>query len=150
MISTKRSELKNDLRSAAITACAGFVLLGYAAAAWSQAFYEASGQTAVFTLTPGAKSGPSSIRGRVVSHTGPQNGIRIAMVKGGIVLTLPSLRQGRSDITIYNMAGRQVYRQRGFSGASLRFDARRFAPGMYNVLVRIDGQNYSRRFAVSR
>jgi hypothetical protein len=150
MISTKRDNSGSFPASAFIRACAGVALLGCAMAGWGQQYYEASGQTAVFTLTPGAKSGPSSIRGRVVSRTGPQTGIRTAMVKGGLVVTLLSQRHGQSDISIYDMAGKQVYRQRGFSGSSLRFDAHRFAPGMYNLLVRIDGQNYSRRFAVSR
>lgn len=150
MISAKRDDARTVRRSAVVRACAGAVLLGCAMAGWGQQYYEASGQTAVFTLTPGAKSGPSSIRGRVVSRMGPQTGMRIAMVKGGFVVTLLSQRHGQSDITMYDMAGKQVYRQRGFSGSSLRFDAHRFAPGIYNLLVRIDGQNYSRRFAVSR
>ena len=150
MISIKKDDSGSFLGSTFVRACAGVALLGFAMAGWGQQYYEASGQTAVFTLTPGAKSGPASIRGKAVLYSGTQSGIRIAIVKGGIVVTLLSQRHGQSDVAIYNVAGRQVYRQCGLSGASLRFDTRRFAPGMYNVLVRIDGQNYSRRFAVSR
>lgn len=150
MVLSIRDEVRTVFRSAAVVACAGAILLGGAVAGWGQAFYEASGQTAVFTLTPGAKSGPAAIRGRAVSRSGKGSAIRIVAVKGGMVVTLLSPRRGQSDISIYEMTGRQVYRQRGLSGSSLRLDTRRYAPGMYNLLVRIDGQNYSRRFAVSR
>jgi hypothetical protein len=137
-------------RSAVIVAVTGAVLLGSAVAGWGQSYYEASGKTTVFTLTPGAKAGPAAIRGRAALLPGIGNGIRISTVNGGILITLSFQQHCLSDITVYNMAGRQTYRQRGFSGASLRFDTRRFAPGTYNVLVRANGQNYSRRFAVVR
>jgi hypothetical protein len=146
MHSTKR----NDVRIVRQAACAGALLLLCAAAGWGQTNYEASGQTAVFTLTPGAKIGPNAIRGNPVLRTAPLRGIDIAVVQGGIVITLSSLLRGHADIAIYNLTGRQVYRQHGMNGLTLRVDTRRFTPGIYHARVRIDGQDFSRRFAVSR
>jgi hypothetical protein len=126
------------------------IALGYGAACWSQTSYDASGQTAVFTLTAGAKSGPASIRSGSVSRTGKGNSVTVASMRGFIVVSLPSQLRFPSDIAMYDIAGKQLYRQRGFNGASFRLDTRLLAPGIYTVIVRIDGQNFSRRFAVSR
>jgi len=130
-------------------ACAFGVMLIGAAAGWGQAYYSASGTTAVFTLTPGAKTGPAAIRQNLVrSEIG--NPVAIASVKGYLVVSSSSQRHGLGDIALYNIAGKQVFRQHWLGAASFRCDTRRFAPGMYTVVVRVDGQNYSRRFAVSR
>ena len=150
MIRTKREAACIGRRRTTTMACAVAVVLGCTVPGWSQTNFQSSGQTAVFTLTPGAKAGPEAVLRGVAARASKANGVTIAVVKGGIVVTLPSLRHGLGDITLYDMTGRQAYRQRGFAGASLRMDARRFAPGMYNVIVRIDGQKYSRRIAVSR
>jgi hypothetical protein len=124
-------------------------IIGCAMACWSQAYYEASGQTQVFTLTPGAKSGPASIRSGSFLHAKMISGIRVSATGGGIAITLPALRHGSADIALYNIAGRQMYRQRGYNGASLRLETRTFAPGVYSLIVRIDGQSYSRRITVT-
>jgi hypothetical protein len=73
---------------------------------FAQQYYEASGQTRVFTLSAGAKAGPSAIRnvGRTIpSLKSPmlvtmQNGIRISV--SGI--------QGQSRVSIYNLAGKRM------------------------------------------
>jgi hypothetical protein len=113
-------------------------------------YYDASGQTAAFTLTPGAKSGSSAIRREVGLHSGAVNSIRIAAGKNLIGITLSFARRSPVDVAIYNVAGKRAFRQRGFNGSFLRLDARLFAPGLYSVVVRKDGQNYSRYFTVSR
>jgi hypothetical protein len=150
MISTKQNDARIVRRPGIVMACTAAVVLVCAMAAWSQTFYEASGKTAVFTLAPGAKVGPDAIRDRAVSRPGTGRALTMASGKGFIVVTLSSLRSGLGDIALYDIAGRQAYRQHGLTSASLRLDTRRFAPGMYTVVVRIDGQNYSRRFALSR
>jgi hypothetical protein len=125
-------------------------IIGCAMACWSQAYYEASGQTQVFTLTPGAKSGPAaSIRSGSFLHAKMISGIRVSATRGGIIIMLPALRQESADVALYNIAGRQMYRQRGYNGASLRLETRTFAPGVYSLIVRIEGQSYSRRITVT-
>jgi len=131
-------------------ACAFGVMLIGAAAGWGQAYYSASGSTAVFTLSPGAKSGPDAIRRDLAVHSGIGSPVTIASVKGFLFVSSSSQRHGLGDIALYNIAGKQVFRQHWLGAASFRCDTRRFAPGMYTVVVRVDGQNYSRRFAVSR
>jgi hypothetical protein len=124
-------------------------IIGCAVACWSQAYYEASGQTQVFTLTPGAKSGPASIRNGSFLHAKMNGGIRVTATRGGISIILPAQRHGSADIALYNIAGRQIYRQHGYNGASLRLETRTFAPGVYSLIVRLDGQSYSRRCTVT-
>ena len=126
------------------------VILGCVVACWSQAYYEASGQTQVFTLTAGAKSGPVAIRKGSLMRTEKNSGINLAVTRGGIVITLPSLRRGSADISLYDLAGRQIFRQRGYWGASLRLATQTFPAGIYTAIVRVDGKNYSRRLAMSR
>jgi hypothetical protein len=125
-------------------------IFGFAVAGWSQAYYEASGQTAVFTLTAGAKSGPAAIRGGSVLRTGKNSGISVTTTRGGILVTLPTLRSGTTDIALYDVAGRQIYRQHGYSGASLRIETQNFASGMYTARIQVDGLNYSRRLMANR
>ena len=125
------------------------VILGCAVAGWSQAYYEASGQTQVFTLTAGAKSGPAAIRGGSVMRTGKKSGINITVTRGGIVIRLPAMHQGSVDISLYDITGRQVYRQCGTIGISLRLETQTFAPGIYNVLVHVNGQNFTRRVVLN-
>ena len=126
------------------------VILGCAVACWSQAYYEASGQTQVFTLAAGAKSGPAAIRGGSVMGTVKNSGVNLAVTRSGILITLPSMQRGSADVALYDLTGRQIYRQRGYCGTSLRLQTQAFASGIYTALVRVDGKNYSRRFAVSR
>lgn len=116
----------------------------------SQTYYEASGQTATFTLTAGAKSGFSAIHSSSPMRTGMNNAVTVASTKGAIVITLTVLPRGSVDIALYNIVGRQMYRHSGLNGTSLRIDTQSFAPGIYVALVRIEGQSYPRRFVVNR
>ncbi len=125
-------------------------ILTCAVACWSQTCYEAIGQTVAFTLKAGAKSGPAAIRGISVMRDRLYNGISVTTTRDGILVTLPSLQRGIADIAVYDVAGRQIYRQRGFNGTSLHLETRTFAPGIYAARVQVDGQNYLRRFAVGR
>jgi hypothetical protein len=83
-------------------------------------------------------------------RTVKNSGVNLSVTRGGIVITLPAKQQGSADIALYNLAGRQIYRQRGYCGASLRLETQAFAAGIYTAIVRVDGNIYSRRFAVSR
>jgi hypothetical protein len=132
-------------RSALVTAS---VIFGFAVACLSQTYYEASGQTAVFTLKAGAKT--SAIHSGSVIRSVLNSSINVTTVKGNIVVTLPALQRGLADISLYDIAGRQIYRQHGYSGTSLRLETRTFAPGVYSMLVCVDGKKYSRRVAVSK
>lgn len=120
------------------------VILIYAVSCWSQAYYEASGQTVAFTLTVGAKAGPSAIKRGPAVGSGQRRGFSVVTSRGCIVVTLPGMHRGSADIALYDIRGRQVYRQRK-DGPSLRLDTQQFAPGMYTVLIRFDGQMYSHR-----
>jgi hypothetical protein len=77
------------------------------------------------------------------------SGINVTTFRSSIVVTFPALHRGSADIALYNIAGRQIYRQRGFTGTSLRLETRTFALGIYTFLIRANGQNYSRRVAVN-
>lgn len=120
-----------------------------AATGWSQPYYEASGQTQVFTLAAGAKVGPSAIKGGRMNRFVMNTGISVVTSRGSIVVTLPALQRGSADIAVYDIKGRQGFRQSGFHGASLRLETKLFAPGVYSLLVRVDGQSFARRVAVN-
>jgi hypothetical protein len=126
------------------------VILTCTVVGWSQDYYEASGQTQVFTFKAGAKSGPAAIHRASVQHAMVNNGIKFMTTRGRILITLPTSQQGSAKILLFNIAGRQIYRQRGYSGTSLHIETQAFASGIYTAIVRVDGKNYSRRFAVSR
>lgn len=148
MFEKKQNAGKRGPVSSTIMACA--VLLGLNVTGFGATDYEASGQTAVFTFAPGAKSGPSAIRSGAGQHSAVANSIQIAAGKNLIGITLSFARRSPVDVAIYNVAGKRAFRQRGFNGTFLRLNARLFAPGLYSVVVRKDGQNYSRYFTVSR
>lgn len=124
------------------------IIFGFAVASRSQAYYEASGQTAVFTLAAGAKAGPSVIKGSFVVRTALNGEMKVTTYRGGIMIALPAI-QGHADITLYDIIGRQIYRQQGFSGTMIRLETRTLAAGVYSILVRSNGQSYTRRVAIS-
>jgi hypothetical protein len=115
---------------------------------WSQAYYEASGQTTVFTLAAGAKAGPSAIKGSPVVRTALNREMKVTTSRGGIMVALPAL-QGHADITLCDIKGRQICRQQGLSGTTVRLENRTLAAGVYSIIVRANGQRYTRRVAVS-
>lgn len=125
-----------------------FVIFSFSITCWSQAYYEASGQTAVFTLTAGAKAGPTAIKRSPEVHAALSSDIKVTMSRGGIVVIMPVAHQRSANIALYDIRGRQVYRQQGYNGTSLQLETKAFAPGIYNLLIRADGQSYTRRVAV--
>jgi hypothetical protein len=133
--------MKKIAVSAAILCCA--------VACWSQAYYEASGQTQVFTLTAGAKGGWSTaIKDGPAVHAELNNGIRVKTLRSVVIVTMPSKQKESADISLYDIKGRQVYRQLGMTGTSMRIGTQSFAPGIYSMIIRAGGQSYSRRVAV--
>ncbi len=152
MISTKGNAMHSVRKPAIFMACGVAALLGLASTSWGQASFTASGQTQVFTLTPGATSGPAGtagVRDGAVSRLKPGL-ITIATVKSSILITLAPQLHGPADIAIFDVAGKQIFRAGGFDGLIFRIDARKFASGIYHARVRVDGQNLSCRFAVTR
>ncbi|MDD5673609.1 MAG: SUMF1/EgtB/PvdO family nonheme iron enzyme [Chitinivibrionales bacterium] len=85
-----------------------------------------------------------------VSKTAALQDLKITMSRSAIIMTLPASRSGQADIAIYNVSGRQVYKQQRISGASFRLDVRPLAAGMYNAVVKVDHQQFSRRFVVAK
>jgi hypothetical protein len=129
---------------------AAAILFATAAAGWSQAYYEASGQTQIFTLAAGAKVGPAAIKGSPVLRAGMSSGISVVTMRGGMVVALPAMAQrGVADIALYDIKGRQLYHRFGFTGTLLRLETKAFAPGVYNMLVRVEGKIFSRAIALS-
>ena len=107
------------------------------AALWSQQYYQASGQTRVFTLTAGAKAGPSAVLpgSRIARAVQPhmlvntQNGVHISIL--GV--------QGKGRISIYNLVGKRVQSAEIFSASSfaLRSD---LSDGVYLARLEVNGQ----------
>lgn len=128
----------------------GAIIFGFVVSGWSQAYYEASGQTAVFTLVAGAKSGPAAIGKGPDMQAVLNGGIKVTMSRGIIVVVIPVAYQKNANIALYDIRGRQVCRQQGYNGTSLQIETKAFAPGVYSMLVRVDGKSYSRRVAVNR
>ncbi len=129
---------------------ASAILFSCAAVGWCQAYYEASGQTQVFTLAAGAKVGPSAIKGSPVLRAGMNNGISVVISKGSIVVALPTMvHRGIADIALYDIKGRRIYHKIGYTGTSLRLERKAYAPGVYSMLVRVEGKSFSRAIALS-
>jgi hypothetical protein len=126
------------------------VILGYAIACWSLTYYEASGQTQVFTLTAGAKIGPTAINNRSISRIEKNDGINFATTLSGIVIMFSPLQSRRINIELYNLSGHQIYQRRGYFGKSICIETNAIATGIYTANVCVNGKNYSHRFAVIR
>lgn len=124
------------------------IILSCIVTCWSQAYYEASGQTQVFTLKAGAKSGLTTIR---VGHMATiNNDLKITSIQNAIVISLPAISHKVVNIAMYNISGRQIFCKHGYSGTTLRLKSGWFAPGIYTAIAIIDGKNYSRLFAISK
>jgi hypothetical protein len=144
MISNNSSVLSCDLRRTTF-----YILFAFAVAGWGQAYYEASGQTQVFTLTAGAKAGSAAIKRSPALLAAPKNGICVKAFRGGFLVTLLGLQRGYADIVLYDIKGRQVCRRRAINCTSLRLETGSFAPGIYTLFVHAWGQSFSRRIAVN-
>ena len=104
---------------------------------FAQQYYQASGQTQVFTLTAGAKVGPVAVlpHGRLTSSITPhmlvtmQNGVRLSIL--GV--------QGQGRVSIYNLAGKQVQIAEiaGNSSVALRSD---LSNGVYFARLEANGR----------
>jgi hypothetical protein len=107
------------------------------AAVWAQQYYQASGQTQVFTLTAGAKAGSSAVLpgSRIARSVKPhmlvttQNGVHISIL----------CVQGQSRISIYNLAGKRVQSAEitGASSFALRSD---ISNGVYVARLEVNGR----------
>jgi hypothetical protein len=74
----------------------------------------------------------------------------VVTMRGGMVVALPAMAQrGVADIALYDIKGRQLYHRFGFTGTLLRLETKAFAPGVYNMLVRVEGKIFSRAIALS-
>lgn len=103
----------------------------------AQQYYQASGQTQVFTLTAGTKAGPSAvlpgsrIARSVASHMliTTQNGVHISVA--GV--------QGQGRVSIYNLAGKRVQSAEvtGASSFALRSD---LSNGVYFARLEVNGR----------
>lgn len=126
-------------------------LITLAVSGWSQSYFEASNRTSVFTLTAGAKALPSAVKESRAFHSIQAAAPRIQPMNGHVLITLPigSFNRAGTDIALFDIKGRQVYRQNSMQGTSLRIETRSFAPGVYSMLLRIDGKSYSRLVPIS-
>ncbi len=64
---------------------ASVILLASAIAGWCQDYYEASGQTAVFTLTAGAKAQPSALKS--VNKVKPEAAFRVTCTGNRLIIS---------------------------------------------------------------
>lgn len=119
-------------------------------AGWSQTCYQATGQTAAVTLSPGSKKIPAAIHQTTPFHAGINRGAAVMSTRGEFLFSLPAIHGGVFDIFVYNVEGRLLFRQRAFNGAALQLDTRTFSAGIYTAYVQVGGQNFLRRFIVSR
>jgi hypothetical protein len=104
---------------------------------FAQQYYQASGQTQVFTLTAGAKVGPVAVlpHGRLTSSIAPhmlvtmQNGVRLSVL--GV--------QGNGRVSIYNLAGKrvQIAEIADNSSVALRSD---LSGGVYFARLEVNGR----------
>lgn len=132
-----------------IKICSIVILLGIAATSSSQNYFEASGQTKVFTLAAGAKSGPDAVRNTPAPRLAGAHQAAIALSRNSIIFTQPFQSGGLADVAVYNVAGRLVFRQTGIAGR-LFLDTRRFAPGIYQARLTSAGHDITRRFVTAR
>jgi hypothetical protein len=114
-----------------------FFLCLIPAAVWSQQYYQASGQTRLFTLAAGAKAGPSAVlpRSQIAHSVTPhmlvttQNGVHISIL--GV--------QGQGRISIYNLMGKRVQSAEtaGALSLTLRTD---ISNGVYFARLEVNGR----------
>jgi hypothetical protein len=106
-------------------------------ALWSQQYYQASGQTQVFTLTAGAKAGPSAVlpRGRLTQSIAPH---MLITIQNGVHINIRGI-QGQGKVSIYNLAGKKVQSAEitGASSFALRSD---ISNGVYFARLEVSGR----------
>jgi hypothetical protein len=139
------------MKRIALTVMAVF---GLAALCWSQAYYEASGQTQVFTLAAGAKAGwevlATPVKASRSSHVDPSMSILTNWGKNGIRVCVNGCQE-RSRIVIYNAAGQRLWNRDVDKSASPFAAAVRLAPGVYFARLSVNSQTAQAiRFMVAR
>ena len=117
-------------------ACAVFLCL-LPAMIFAQQYYQASGQTQVFTLTAGAKVGPVAVlpHGRLTSSIAPH---MLVTMQNGVHLSILGV-QGNGRVSIYNLAGKrvQIVEIAGNSSVALRSD---LSNGVYFARLEVNGR----------
>jgi hypothetical protein len=103
---------------------------------FAQQYYEATGQTRVFTLTAGAKAGPSAVR-KVSRATPSLKSPMVITMQNGVHISVQDF-QGIGRISIYNLAGKQVQSAKinGKSMIALRSD---LSIGVYYARLEVNG-----------
>jgi hypothetical protein len=126
------------------------IVFSLSTAGMGQAYYEASGKTQVFTLAAGIKAGPSGIKdAHTINHSVMNTSISVITTKSAISISLLAIQSGYASITLYNIAGRQICSQRGYSGTVSRLKTQSIAPGIYNMIIRVNGRSFVHRIAVN-
>ena len=129
------------LAAGAVVFCAAMV--------WSQAYYEASGQTVAFNLAAGAKSGPAAIRLSFAAPGSAFREIKITQSGSGIISVTVGVTGMAATVAVFDVRGSQVIRSAKIAGGVARIDTQRFAPGMYCVVATTGGRTISRTILVS-
>jgi len=115
---------------------------------WSQAYYEASGQSQVFTLSAGAKSGPASIHQPLAKFIQTRNDVKFYQLhNGNISILLPNIPQ-LAKIAVFNVFGRQVFYSTYRFNDFICIDTRLYSFGMYTIVVAIGNHKISKHFLV--
>ena len=126
------------------------VVLGLSATAFSQSYYEASGQTAVFTLKAGARTNPVvAVKSKASTIKPAMSALSVAVNKTTITLVLGSGAIKTADLAFYDVAGKLVYRQSA-SSSVVHIDVKKFGSGVFAAVVKVDGVMMTKRFAVGR
>lgn len=104
---------------------------------FAQQYYQASGQTQVFTLTAGAKAGPTTVRH--VTNSALTTAPHLAMTTAdGIRLSIAGVI-GHARVTIYNLSGKvlQVAETNGCESIALRAN---LSNGVYFARLEVNGR----------
>jgi hypothetical protein len=103
----------------------------------AQQYYQASGQTQVFTLTAGAKAGPTAVlpHGRTACSIAPH---MLVIMQNGVHLSILGV-QGDGSVSIYNLSGKRVQMVEiaGNSSVALRPD---LSNGVYFARLEVNGR----------
>jgi hypothetical protein len=104
---------------------------------FAQQYYEASGQTQVFTLTAGAKAGSTAIlpHGRLTPSSAPH---MLVTMQNGVHISIAGI-QGNGRVSIYNLSGKRVQTAEitGKSSVALRSD---LSGGVYFARLEVNGR----------
>jgi hypothetical protein len=114
------------------------ILCFFALCASAQQYFQASGQTGVFTLTAGATAGPGSSAVRYVKRVASVAPHMLVTTQNGIRIGVTGIR-GAGRIAIYNLEGRRV-QSADFSGASMVAVRPDLGNGVYFARLEVNGR----------